>query len=92
MNYVVVKTKEDLLVEAARHAPLVYRMLNLSLSMSRLEARLHGSSEWEEWKRTRRQGDRIWPFVFNRDTLAMRKGYVIMRGRAPHRVILTEVS
>lgn len=92
MSYVVVQTKDDLLAEAAKHAPLVYRILNLSLSMSRLEARLHGLSEWEEWKRTRQQGDRIWPFIFNRDTLAMRRGYVIMRGGAPHEVILTEVS
>jgi hypothetical protein len=45
MSYVVVKTKEDLLAQAAKHAPFIYRILNLSLSMSHLDARLHGMSE-----------------------------------------------
>jgi hypothetical protein len=92
MSYSVIKTKEELLVEAAKSVPFLYRLLNFSVSINHLEERLQGRSEWEEWKRTRRHGDRIWPFCINRDTLAMRRGFIIMRDKSPYRVILTEVS
>ncbi|WP_265592621.1 hypothetical protein [Verrucomicrobium sp. BvORR034] len=36
--------------------------------------------------------DRLWPFVFNRSTLSMRRGYVVVRDGHPIDAIITEMS
>jgi hypothetical protein len=50
---------------------------------------------WDEWRRIRSTllpGDQIWPFLFNRNTLAMPSGYVIIRDGKPIDALITLVS
>jgi len=92
MRYIAIGSEEELKSAAAKHAPLAFRALNLSMPIALVERRLRASKEWESWKKDRRSGDRVWPFMVNRGSMAMRRGFVIVRAGVPLQVILTEVS
>jgi hypothetical protein len=78
--------------EAMRHAPISYRWLGSSVSLDEIDAELRTSSEWSAVRKRYQHGDRIWPFIINPDTMAMRLGYVIVRNGKPVAGIITIVS
>jgi len=77
---------------AMRHAPITFRWFGRSLTPNDLESELDGNEQWAIVKQQYESGDRIWPFVINPDTLAMRLGYVIVRNRKPVTGVVTVVS
>lgn len=91
--YYRVTSEPELLAAAYRAAPRAFRWLGLSLRRARFQA-LAGRSRGiigrtcEELER----GAKVWPFVFNENSLALRKGYVLVRAGAARAAILTEVS
>lgn len=76
---------------AARHVPFSYRWFPRSLSLSDVDAKL-SSGEWEELKSQIKGGDKICRFGINPDSMAMRRGYVVIRRRKPIGGIIVEVS
>jgi hypothetical protein len=85
-------TEESLWRAAMRHAPLSYRWFGRSLTIMELDLQMRDAPQWLAAKKSIQAGDRIWPFVFNSNTLAMRKGYVIVRKGKPITGIVTVVS
>jgi len=75
--------EEQLWREAMRHAPLSYRLFGRTLSVIEIDKELGGSAPWHELKAKMRPGDKVWPFLINPWTLAMRAGYVVVRRRRP---------
>jgi hypothetical protein len=71
--------EEQLWNEAMRHAPIRYRWFRRSLSFEEIDKELDGFGQWLTTREKYRPGDKIWPFVLNFDTLAMRCGYVLVR-------------
>lgn len=85
-------TQADLEHAALASVPLVYRLFRVSLSLAATDRKLRGRAEWEALKSGLKAGDRLWPFEFNRNTSAMRKGLVLMRQGKLHSVLVTELS
>ena len=80
-------TNEDELWRiAAQNVPLRYRLWRQSLSIEQVEQMepdvVH-NAEWAKLKQNLCEEDKIWPFEFNRNTLAYRKGFVIIRKGKP---------
>jgi hypothetical protein len=65
--------------EAIRHAPMSYRWFGRSLTVAQIDSAYQERSEWRSIKLKIKPNDRIWPFVINPWTMAMRAGYVIVR-------------
>jgi hypothetical protein len=90
IGYVTFTGDEQQLWRAAmRHAPVSFRWFGRSLSPDDLDAELDDSGRWETAKQAYQPGDKIWPFVINPDTMAMRLGYVIVRNRQPVTGVVT---
>ena len=70
-------------LQAARHAPLLYRLFRRTVPVAQLDSQFDDFAAWLEVKRQLAPDDLIWPFVFNQDTLAMRQGYVVVRSGKP---------
>ena len=77
---------------AMKHAPVAFRWFGRSLRLEDVNAELYAHSDWQAVKPTIQSGDRIWPFIINSDTLAMRRGYVIVRDGRPVGGVVTVVS
>ena len=87
------RTPQELLDAAFHSAPWYFRWLPISLSASEIEAFIdRSSSSHDVAKAELKEGAKVWPFVVNENTLAMRKGYVLVRGGRPRAVVLTEIS
>jgi hypothetical protein len=78
--------------QAARHAPLLYRLFRRSVAVADLDARLNDFREWQQLKTQLLPDDLIWPFTFNQGTLAMRQGFVVIRSGKPVAGLVTIVS
>jgi hypothetical protein len=87
-----VKNRQDLLEAAIASTPFLYRWLGISVPLSRLDRELGASRDWKNLRDSLRPTDKIWPFHFNKNTLAMRKGFLIVRDRKPFEAIVTELS
>ena len=92
MKYYKMSNLDDLMQAAFRSAPWHFRLLGLSLPSATVEAQCAGIPEWEELKTELKPDDKLWPFHFNRNTLAMRKGFLVVRHGKPHGVVVTELS
>ena len=77
---------------AARSIPLWTWLLGRSVTPEQVEVELGASPEWQQLKKHLQAGDRIWPFEFNRKTLAYRKGFVVMRAGKPIGGVVTVLS
>jgi len=85
-------TAAQLAREAVRHVPPSYRWLGRSAAAAEVDDQAGGRPEWHAAKASQRPGDRIWPFLINPWTSAMRAGYVVVRRGVPQSVIVTAVS
>ncbi len=85
-------SEAELWREAMRHVPLSCRWFGRSVAVSELDAQFGDWLEWRSARKLVREGDRIWPFLINPWTMAMRKGYVIVRDGKPIGGVLTELS
>lgn len=87
-------TGEDkqLWAAAVRNAFMMFRRLGRSLSFADLDSRYSHFDQWIEAREKYQGGDKIWPFVINPNTMEMRAGFVIVRGRLPVTGIVTTVS
>jgi len=77
---------------AAKRIPFSYRWFGRSLTVAEVDAEL---SQWDKWKALKAQlesGDRICPFTINPYSMAMRRGYVVIRGREPIGGVVVEMS
>lgn len=86
------KTDEEFWRAAARSAGVRYRFFKWSLTIEQIDAEIALNPDWMELKKTLKPGDLIWPFEFNQNTLAYRKGFVVIRNRTPIGGIVTLVS
>lgn len=68
---------------AAWTVPFSYRWLGRSLSIADVDSQLTDFSDWQELRVSIRAGDRICPFEINRNTMAMRRGFVVLRRGNP---------
>ena len=90
--------EEQLWREAMRHAPLSYRWFGRSLTVVEIDEdrAIDGlPRDWPAWRTVKEQlqpGDKIWPFVVNPWTMAMRAGYVVVRRGKPITGVVTVVS
>jgi len=82
--YIVIKSEAEFWLRAAENAPWTYRWFGRTLERSML-AELDASIEV-------RPSDLIWPFEFNHNTLAYRKGYVVVRNGVGVNGVITELS
>lgn len=80
--------EQQLWREAMRHAPPSFRWFGRSLTAEDLDQELH-DPEWQRVRDTIQPGDKIWPFLINPWTLAMRAGYVIVRRGKPVNSMVT---
>ena len=84
IGYVRLDDSEAMLwSQAARHAPLLYRLFRRSIAVAELDSRLADIPDWHELKPQLMPDDLIWPFEFNQGTLAMRQGFVVIRSGKP---------
>jgi hypothetical protein len=90
--YVSWSNEEEFLRAAARNAPWRYRLFRWSIPIEQLDARHPGFDQWLAVKSILEPGDLIWPFEFNRMTMAYRKGYVVIRNQKPIDVIVLIAS
>src|SRR5688500_6700184 len=58
--------------EAARHVPPSFRWLRRSVSAAEVDEQVGDRPEWQAAKKLMRREDRIWPFLINPWTSAMR--------------------
>lgn len=88
--YYTVETDEDLLGAAYDSAPWIFKALRISLPafLVRRELRKY----YQDYKAKLDPEERIWPFHFNQMSLAMRRGFVVVRDGKPDRVWVTEMS
>jgi len=77
---------------ASKHIPFSYRLFRRSLSVAKIDEKLSNWNEWIELKSRLEIGDRICPFEINPKTMAMRRGYVVMRGNKPIGGVVVGVS
>lgn len=85
-------TEEHLWQEAVRHAPPSYRWFGRSLRIDDVEQELRHCPAWQQMKERIQPGDKIWPFVINPWTMAMRVGYVVVRHGKPVAGVVTALS
>src|SRR5215204_3630793 len=85
-------TDEQIQREAMRHAPFQFRWLGATLDSDQVAVTLRGRPDWDSMQDQIRPSDRIWPFLINPDTSAMRSGFVVVRSGRPLGVIVTEIS
>jgi hypothetical protein len=85
-------SEQELWQAAARHAPFTYRWFRRTLSIQELDEKHAGWNAWDECRRKLQPGDLIWPFCFNRNTSAMRSGFVVIRAGRPVTGVVTIVS
>jgi hypothetical protein len=91
-QYVAIRSSQDLLDAAFLSIPLVYRLLPVSKRFSVLNSQLGNHPDWIAWRKVRQPTDRIAPFKFNMNTLAMRRGFVIIRDNKAYQAIVTALS
>lgn len=68
---------------AMRNAPISFRWFGRSISPSDLDLRFPDFDQWVKARKEFKEGDKIWPFVINPNTMAMRVGFVIVRNCEP---------
>lgn len=85
-------TEAMLAREAMRHAPISYRWFGRSLTVAQIDSAYQEWSEWRVIKLKIQPNDRVWPFVINPWTMAMRAGYVIVRDGKAFAVLGTTCS
>lgn len=84
------ESEEDLLNAAFASAPKMLRWLRISLPSFLVRRKLE--QDYHKFAQRLEPGDRVLPFHFNKWTLAMRKGFLIVRDGKPHDVWITEMS
>lgn len=84
-------TQLQLAAEAIRHVPFSFRRLGRSVPPKVVEGELH-PADWQAIKAQLQPGDKIWPFLINPWTMAMRGGYVVVRRGKVVNVSVTVVS
>ena len=84
--------EDHLWAAAVRRAPVAFRWFGRSLTVADLDAGLGDFGQWRKARRRYRDGDRVWPFVINPGAMAMRAGFVIVRGRRPVTGVVTLCS
>ena len=72
-------TEAGLWREAARHVPFKFRWLGRSLDIATVDTQVAGMADWQDLRACLEPRDRICPFTINRNTLAMRQGFVVIR-------------
>jgi len=92
MKPIKLTSERDLLAAAFRTAELRYRILGMSLKISKMDDQCNGQDGWKEFRETLAPNDKIWPFHFNKNTLSMRKGFLIVRDGKPLKALVTELS
>lgn len=78
--------------QAMRHSPVSFRWFGRSLNPDDLAEELSGREQWRIAMEQYQAGDKIWPFIINPNTLAMRLGYIIVRDGKPVTGVVTLVS
>jgi hypothetical protein len=91
-HYFQLSCDADLESAALASVPLSFRIFRFSLPVSSVDRKLRGQPKWELLKPGLQAGDKLWPFEFNRNTLAMRKGFILLRRGKVHSVLVTELS
>ena len=93
LSYVRFSGEErDFWIAAMQNAPFAFRWFGRSLSFSSLDAQYNHFDQWLAARKLYREGDKIWPFVINTNSMAMRVGFVIVRGARPITGIVTLIS
>ncbi len=93
-SFISPEEKAEFLNQAMKGLPR-FRFFRRSVSIAQMDAIFlnpWGSEEWLRVKALLKPGDRIWPFIINQRTLAMRKGYLVVRRGKPIEVLTTAVS
>ncbi len=76
-------SESQLWESAARRTPFSYRWLGRSLTVADVDAEHAAYPAWQVLHASIRLWDRICPFVINPNSMAMRKGYVVIRDGVP---------
>ncbi len=74
-------TEQHIWQVAPSFAPFAYRWLGSSLTVAQIDYELGADASWAAMKAKLQPGDKIWPFMANRNTMAMRAGLIIIRRR-----------
>lgn len=88
--YHVLRNEEDLLRAAYESAPWILKVLRVSLPSWLVHRDLRNS--YRQFLKELQPGDYVCPFHFNRYSLAMRQGFLIIRSGQPLRVWITALS
>ena len=88
--YYTLRNEEDLLNAAYESAPWVFRFLRISLPAFLVRKDLR--DEYKDFTSRLQPKERVWPFHFNQWSLAMRKGFLVVKDGKPDRVWITELS
>jgi len=88
--YHEIRSEADLLAAAYVTAPWIYRVLPISLPAVFVEKRLR--DQYKDFKSKLGPRERVWPFHFNQWSLAMRKGFLVVKEGKPERAWVTELS
>jgi len=93
--------EDDFLRSAHKHIPFLSRWFGKRVDLTDLERRYGPNSErqnrswdrtWQEFRAEVREGDSIYPFAINFDTLAMRLGFVVVRSGRPVKCLVVVSS
>ncbi len=88
--YFHLRTQEDLLAAAYRSAPLMLRLFRISLPA--FLVRKEHREPYRDFKSKLGPGEIAWPFCFNQNSLAMRRGFLVVKCGKPDRVWVTTMS
>jgi hypothetical protein len=84
------KTEADLLEGAYESTPWILRALGISLPAFLVHHDLR--EQYKDFISKLERRERVWPFHLNRESLAMRKGFLVVEDGRPVRVWITEMS
>ena len=88
--YISVSCEDDLLRAAYASSPWILRLLQISLPRFLVPRELR--QQYRDFVARLTPGELVLPFQFNQMSLAMRKGFVVVKDRRPLRVWITELS
>ena len=88
--YFTLRSEVDLLSAAYQSVPWLYRTLGISLPSIFVRRELRNA--FRDFKNKLKPRERVWPFHFNQCSLAMRKGFLVVKNGKPIRAWVTELS
>ena len=85
-------TEDGLWAAAATRVPFSYKWLRRSVSLDAMDSEFGHFAQWIALREHVLPTDRICPFIINPNSLAMRKGFVVIRAGKPMGGIVTIMS